>query len=41
MTFTATVAGPAAPTGTVAFYAGPVTPADQIGTGTLSVENGQ
>ena len=38
VTFTATVAGPAVPTGTVAFYAGAVTPADQIGTGTLSVD---
>ena len=33
--------GPGAPTGTVAFYAGPVTPADQIGSGTLILENGQ
>ena len=41
VTFTATVAGPADPTGTVAFYAGAVTPADQIGTGTLSVDNGR
>ena len=40
VTFTATVASPAAPTGTVAFYNGAVTPADQIGTGMLSVENG-
>ena len=29
-----------APTGTVTFYAGAVTPADQIGTGTLSMNNG-
>ncbi|MFI5455769.1 MAG: Ig-like domain repeat protein, partial [Isosphaerales bacterium] len=39
--FTATVAGAGAPTGAVAFYAGPVTPADQIGSGTLILENGQ
>ena len=41
LTFTATVTGPGAPTGAVAFYAGPVTPADQIGSGTLILENGQ
>ena len=41
VTFTATVAGPGAPTGTVAFYAGAVNTADQIGTGTLSVVDGQ
>ncbi len=41
LTFTATVAGPGAPTGTVMFYAGPVTPADQIGSGTLIFDNGQ
>ena len=41
LTFTAIVAGPGAPTGTVAFYAGPVTPADQIGSGTLSLVSGQ
>ncbi len=40
VTFTATVASPAAPTGTVTFYAGAVTPADQIGTGMLSIDNG-
>ncbi len=40
VTFTATVTGPGAPTGTVVFYNGVVTPADQIGTGTLSMENG-
>ena len=40
VTFTATVSGPGAPTGTVTFYNGAVTAADQIGTGTLSVENG-
>ena len=37
VTFTATVTGSGTPTGTVAFDAG----ADQIGTGTLSVVNGQ
>ncbi len=41
LTFTATVAGPGSPTGTVAFYAGPVTPADEIGSATLGLENGQ
>ena len=40
VTFTATVTGPATPTGTVTFYNGAVTAADQIGTGTLSVEDG-
>ena len=35
VTFTATVAGPGAADGHRDFYAGPVTPADQIGTGTL------
>ncbi len=38
--FTATVSSPAVLTGTVAFYAGAVTPADQIGSGTLSLNNG-
>ena len=42
VTFTATVTGTGAtPTGTVALYLGMVKPADQIGTGTLSVVNGQ
>ncbi len=41
LTFTATVTGPGAPTGAVEFYAGPVTPADQIGSGTLILEGGQ
>jgi Ca2+-binding RTX toxin-like protein len=41
LTFTATVSGPGAPTGAVAFYAGPVNSADQIGSGTLVLENGQ
>ncbi len=41
LTFTATVTGPGAPTGTVAFYAGPVAPADQIGSATLILEGGQ
>ena len=41
LTFTATVTGVGAPTGAVAFYAGPVTPADLIGSGTLILENGQ
>ncbi len=40
VTFTATVASPAAPTGTVAFYSGAVAAADEIGTGMLSVANG-
>ena len=40
VTFMATVAGPAAATGTVTFYSGAVTAADQIGTGTLRMENG-
>src|SRR5262249_48907371 len=41
LTFTATVTGPGAPTGTVAFYAGPVAPANQIGSSTLIFEGGQ
>ena len=41
VTFTATVTGSGTPTGTVTFYAGAVNPADQIGTGTLSVVDGQ
>ena len=41
VTFTATVAGFGTPAGTVTFYSGAVTAADQIGTGTLSVVNGQ
>ncbi len=40
VTFTAVVAGLGMPTGTVTFYAGVVSRADQIGTGTLSVVNG-
>ena len=36
---TATVAGSDPPAGTVTFYAGEVTPADQIGTGTLGMNN--
>ncbi len=40
VTFTATVAGPADPMGTVAFYNGALIPANQISTGMLSVENG-
>jgi hypothetical protein len=41
LTFTATVSSPAVPTGTVAFYAGPVNSSDQIGSGTLTVMNGK
>ena len=41
VTFTATVTGSGTPTGTVTFYAGAVNPADQIGTGTLRVVDGQ
>ena len=41
VTFTATVTASGTPTGTVTFYAGAVNPADQIGTGTLSVVDGQ
>ena len=37
---TATVASPAVLTGTVTFYAGAVTTADEIGTGTLGINNG-
>ena len=37
VTFTATVTGSGTPTGTVTFYAGAISPADQIGTGTLSL----
>ncbi len=40
-TFTATVTGYGTPTGTVAFYSGAVNSADQIGSGTLSIVNGQ
>ncbi len=39
-TFTATVTGFGPPTGTVTFYSGPANPADEIGTGTLSIANG-
>ncbi len=40
LTFTATVTGEGTPTGTVAFYLGAVTAADEIGTGRLSLVNG-
>jgi Ca2+-binding RTX toxin-like protein len=40
VTITATVAGYGTPGGTVTFYSGAVSPADQIGSGTLSVVNG-
>jgi hypothetical protein len=40
LTFSATVTGQGTPTGAVAFYAGPVTAADQIGAGTLTLESG-
>ncbi len=41
LTVTATVTGSGTPTGTVVLYLGIVNPADQIGTGTLSVVSGQ
>ena len=39
-TVTANAPGSGSPTGTVTFYVGPVNPADQIGTGTLSSSSG-
>jgi Ca2+-binding RTX toxin-like protein len=41
VTFTATVTGQGTPTGQVSFYDGPVDSSDLIGTGTLSVVDGQ
>ena len=41
LTFTATVTGAGTPTGSVAFYSGAVTAADQIGSGTLMLTGGQ
>ena len=40
-TFTATVTGYGTPIGTVTFYAGPVNPADEIGTASLAVVDGE
>ncbi len=40
LSFTATVTGAGSPTGTVAFYCGPVSTSDEIGSATLSLVNG-